>query len=479
MKREAKIGTKLTAAFGGLLGVVLGLSVVSLLQNTGLTRELNRAVRVTAQKQFLAGEISAATAKMLALERGVVLGSILQQAEVVAQQKREFSKVADQAGQRLAEFRPLVEDQAARGLAGALGEQLASVNQGHREMMQLLDRQQFDQVQKTFDERVLPRLRQIEEQAQSLVRQEQSRLASAAASAQSSGTRSRWLIAVFAILSLCGGAAGLVMVAQTNRTLREVARGVAEEADRVASAAAQVCTAGQTVARGASDQAASLEQTAASMSEINAVTHQNADHSRSTAELMRSAEAAVSEAEQTIREMSASMREISASGEKITKVVKLIDDIAFQTRILSLNAAVEAARAGVAGAGFAVVADQVGRLAEQCAEAATQTGQMVEDTVGRVRQGESKLTRTAGAVHSVVQQAARVKQLVDEVCAGNQEQARGIDEVAKAVSQMQQVTQRTAAGAQQSAAAGEDLDRRARSLEAVVSRMRNLVGEAA
>lgn len=479
MKRETRIGTKLTGAFGGLLAVVLGLSVVSLMQSTGLTRELNQAVRVTAQKQFLAGEISAATAKMLALERGVVLGSILQQPEVVAQHKQEFGKVADQAGQRLAEFRPLVEDQEARGLAAALGEQLASVDQGHREMMQLLDRQQFDQVQKTFDERVLPRLRQIEAQAQSLVRQEQSRLASAAASAQSSGNRSRLLIAVFAMLSVCGGAAGLVMVAQTNRSLREVARGVAEEAERVASAAAQVCAAGQTVARGASDQAASLQQTAASMSQINAVTHQNADHSRSTAELMRSAEAAVTEAEQTIREMSASMREISASGEKITKVVKLIDDIAFQTRILSLNAAVEAARAGVAGAGFAVVADQVGRLAEQCAEAATQTGQMVEDTVSRVREGEAKLMRTAGAVHTVVQQAAKVKQLVDEVSAGNQEQARGIDEVTKSVSLMQEVTQRTAAGAQQSAAAGEDLDRRSRSLEAVVARMRALVGETA
>jgi methyl-accepting chemotaxis protein/methyl-accepting chemotaxis protein-1 (serine sensor receptor) len=184
----------------------------------------------------------------------------------------------------------------------------------------------------------------------------------------------------------------------------------------------------------------------------------------------------VGAAELTIREMSVSMHEISVSGEKITKVVKLIDDIAFQTKILSLNAAVEAARAGSAGAGFAVVAEQVGHLAQECAEAARSTAEMIDGTVAGVRDGSQKLVKAAEAIQEVVKHSSQVKVLVDEVHVGSQEQARGIDQVARAVTQMQEVTQKTASNAEEGAASGRELDGHANRLNKLVERMHELVG---
>jgi methyl-accepting chemotaxis protein/methyl-accepting chemotaxis protein-1 (serine sensor receptor) len=475
MWSNVRIGRKLLAGFGAMLAVALALGTAWVFQSHGLTKELESAVNVTARKQHLAGEIRTSSAEMLAAENAIVLGSVLQRSALVSQSKQTFREQLNRMQKALADFRPL-SDANALSTVSALEGQLASAGRAHEDMMQFLDKQQFDLVQKTFDDIVQPRLREIGTQAEALGRQEDDRLGAAATKAEAQRGGAYWMIALFMALTLAAACAVSLVVVQANTSLRKLASDVSRGAEQVASAAVQVCSASQSLAQCSSEQAAALEETSASMEEMSSVTHKNSENSRSTASLMNESEEVVDAAEKTVRELSVSMQEISVSGEKITKVVKMIDDIAFQTKILSLNAAVEAARAGAAGAGFAVVAEQIGHLAQECAVAARNTAEMIDDTVARVRDGGDKLNRAAGAIQEVVKHAARVKILVDEVNVGSQEQSKGIDQVSRAVAQMQQMTQQTAANAEETASAGRELDTYAEALNRVVRRMHTLIG---
>jgi methyl-accepting chemotaxis protein/methyl-accepting chemotaxis protein-1 (serine sensor receptor) len=169
------------------------------------------------------------------------------------------------------------------------------------------------------------------------------------------------------------------------------------------------------------------------------------------------------------------MREINTQSGKISKIIKVIDEIAFQTNILALNAAVEAARAGEAGMGFAVVAGEVRNLAERSAQAARDTAELIEESISKSIDGKVKMDQVAVAIQLIVEEFGKVKTLVDEVNQGSQEQTRGIEEVAKAVIQMQTVTQSTAAGAEESAAAAEDLNTQSEALKNVVRRLTAMV----
>jgi methyl-accepting chemotaxis protein/methyl-accepting chemotaxis protein-1 (serine sensor receptor) len=251
---------------------------------------------------------------------------------------------------------------------------------------------------------------------------------------------------------------------------------MAASAERVSSAASQVSGAGQLLAQGASEQAASLEETSASTEEIASITRKNADHSLQVAGLMQQSARDASEVNQTLDRMMEKMKEIEASSNKIARIIKVIDEIAFQTNILALNAAVEAARAGEAGLGFAVVADEVRNLAQRCAQAARDTAGLIEESIATSRDGNAQLDQVAGAVRSMTESSVKVKTLVDEVNQGSQEQARGMDQISRAVVQMEQVTQNTAAGAQQSAAAGSELNGYAGGLRTLVHEMREMVG---
>lgn len=475
MFNNAKIGTRLLAGFGVMLAISLVLSAAWLVQSRRLTKALEEAVNATAKKQQLAGEIRTSSAEMLLSENGIVLGSVLQRADAVARSKEEFQSQFSKMKTAIAEFRPLSDSTSSSNL-DRLDTQLAVAGAAHQQMMSSLDKQQFDMVQKTFDDAVQPRLREISGQADVLVRQEGEHLGQAGITARSAASQAYWLNGIFLLLALGAGGLVLMVLQHINNSLRTLAAQIGSDAGRVAGAATQVCSTSQSLAQVSTEQAAALQETSASMEEMNSVTHRNRDNSKSMVSLMEESETVVASAERTVRELSVSMEEITKSGEKITKVVKIIDNIAFQTKILSLNAAVEAARAGAAGAGFAIVAEQVGRLAQECAEAAHSTAQMIDDTVTRVREGGAKLGRTAGAIQSVVQFSGRIKSLVDEVNVGSQEQARGIDQVTSAVIQMRQMTEQAAGNAQETANAGQELDSYAEALNNIVCELDRLVG---
>ncbi|HXE14960.1 MAG TPA: methyl-accepting chemotaxis protein [Bryobacteraceae bacterium] len=244
---------------------------------------------------------------------------------------------------------------------------------------------------------------------------------------------------------------------------------------RIASAAGEVAASSQTLAQGASEQAATLEETSASGQEMNAMTQRSAENSQSAAALMREVDIRVARANEALSLLVASMGQISDSSERIAGIIKVIDDIAFQTNILALNAAVEAARAGEAGMGFAVVADEVRNLAQRCAVAARDTTTLIKESAGNAKAGRVRLDEVSSLIHDITQNSSKVKTLVDEVNQAGTEQARGIDQVSRALSQLEKVTQQNAANAEESAAASEELRSQTEVMKAVVNTFEQLL----
>jgi methyl-accepting chemotaxis protein/methyl-accepting chemotaxis protein-1 (serine sensor receptor) len=270
-------------------------------------------------------------------------------------------------------------------------------------------------------------------------------------------------------------AVAVCVVRGINAALRRIVAFLSDSADQVSSASAQVSSAGVSLAQATTEQAASLEETSASTEEIASMTRKNAGHSKASADLIAVVNTRVSEANRSLEDMVKAMHGITVSSGKIANIIRVIDEVAFQTNILALNAAVEAARAGSAGQGFAVVADEVRNLAQRCAQAARETGVLIGESTGMSQQGEETLGQVVKSVRSITDSASQVKTLVDQVSVAAQEQTLGLDQIARAISEMERVTQQSAAGAEESASAAQELSAQADSMRDVVAHLSMLV----
>jgi methyl-accepting chemotaxis protein/methyl-accepting chemotaxis protein-1 (serine sensor receptor) len=309
------------------------------------------------------------------------------------------------------------------------------------------------------------------------IAQEELRLTTARGDEALSSIGPARMLSIFLIvLALAVGAGVIWVVRSINTVLQGSIAELNDGAEQVATAAGQVSSSSQSLAQGASQQAASLEETSASSEEINSMARKNTDNSRSTAELLARSQEKVNQANRYLEDMVTSMDLITDSSGKISKIIKVIDEIAFQTNILALNAAVEAARAGEAGMGFAVVADEVRSLAQRSAQAAKDTASLIEDSITRSGEGKVKVDQVALAIRAVTEDSAKVKVMVDEVSLGSEEQSRGIDQIGRAIVQMEHVTQTNAASAEESAAAAEELSAQSETLKDVIARLHEMVG---
>lgn len=346
----------------------------------------------------------------------------------------------------------------------------------HMQVVALSDGGSFAAAQQIITGTATPLLKAAEEAAQSIVRRHETAMSDANVEAAASYAYSRLFTLLVIGLAVMVGVLGMWFARAINVSLRTVSRELAEGAELVVDASSQMSVSAQSMSQGASEQAASLEETSASMEEMASMTRRNAENSHQAATLMGETARVVESSNEALSDMVSSMSSIKDSSNRVSKIIKTIDEIAFQTNILALNAAVEAARAGEAGMGFAVVADEVRNLAQRSAQAAKDTAGLIEEAITSSSEGSTKVEQVAGAFRAITQRVTEVKGLVDNVSVASKQQALGNDQVLQSIHQMEKVTQTTAATAEESAAACEQLNTQADITMRLVERLESMVG---
>lgn len=273
------------------------------------------------------------------------------------------------------------------------------------------------------------------------------------------------------VATVLGLGIAFFMTRSTTKSIKAIADQVSSGSEQTSAAASQVNSSSQSLAEGASEQAASLEETSSSLEEMASMTQRNAENAKKANDLGRQARNAADSGMKDMEEMTAAMHEIKTSSDDIAKIIKTIDEIAFQTNILALNAAVEAARAGEAGMGFAVVAEEVRALAQRSAQAAKETADKIEGALRRSERGVLISGKVAQALNDIAAKVREVDQLTSEVANASGEQSQGIGQLNTAVSQMDKVTQSNAASAEESASAAEELNAQAEVLSKVAQEL--------
>lgn len=252
----------------------------------------------------------------------------------------------------------------------------------------------------------------------------------------------------------------------------ELLSGIAVAAEQVSSGAKQVSDSSMSLSQGATEQASSIEQLNASLEEISSQTKLNAQNADEANKLAETARADAEQGNTRMQEMLKAMEEINESSSNISKIIKVIDDIAFQTNILALNAAVEAARAGQHGKGFAVVAEEVRNLAARSANAAKETTEMIEGSIKKAEYGTKIANETNVALNKIADSVAKAAVLVKDIAVASNEQASGIAQVNQGVMQVSKVVQTNSATSQESAAASEELSSQAAMLKETVGKFK-------
>ena len=261
----------------------------------------------------------------------------------------------------------------------------------------------------------------------------------------------------------------MTALAAMNSSLLQVVGEVRSGTDTIAIASAEIASGNLDLSSRTEEQASSLEQTASAMEELTSTVKQNADNARQAKQLSLSASSVAGDCGKVVGDVITTMDSISASSRKIVDIISVIDGIAFQTNILALNAAVEAARAGEQGRGFAVVASEVRNLAQRSAAAAKEIKTLIDDSVSQVSAGTAQVQHAGKTMAEVVDSVRRVSDVVSEITAAGEEQSVGIEEVNRAIIQMDSVTQQNAALVEEAAAAAAALQEQAAKLASVVS----------
>lgn len=252
--------------------------------------------------------------------------------------------------------------------------------------------------------------------------------------------------------------------------LNEVMSNIQTAADQVATGAKQISEVSVTLSQGSTEQASSVEQLTSSTEEIASQTRQNADSSNEANKIADAARQNAIVGNNQMKEMLGAMEEINAASQNISKIIKVIDEIAFQTNILALNAAVEAARAGQHGKGFAVVAEEVRNLAARSANAAKETTELIEGSIKKVEGGTRIANETATALQQIVDDIAKVATIIGDIATASNEQAIGINQINQGIMQVSQVVQASSANLEETAATSEELASQADMLKEQVNR---------
>ncbi|HUB82833.1 MAG TPA: methyl-accepting chemotaxis protein [Bryobacteraceae bacterium] len=470
------IGKQIGLSIGGMVTACLLVGGVGWWYISALGDRLDQAYKVSGRQAELAGELKAQVLTFRLQNRGLLLFSHIKDNGEVAKCSEAFDKAMESSFSLVARIQPLLRTDRGRqrmeDIRSAI-EQYRTLQLGVRQLLaagKLREATAYDRANMVaaggriivaFDE---------------FTKQKNAKDAALLADAESL-PHTASLVLLAGLLCCAAIAIGIgSFMRRATAQLQTTASELGQAARQIGSAASQVSSASSSLAQGASEQAASLEETSASSAEVNAMAGKNTELGREAARIVAQSAERFDQTSRLLDETVTAMREIHGQSGKISKIIKAIDEIAFQTNILALNAAVEAARAGEAGMGFAVVADEVRNLAQRSAQAARDTAALIEESIARSQDGKSKVDQVADAIRLIIAEAAKVKSLVDAMSAGSTQQATGTEQIVRAITQMEQVTQQTAANAEQGAAAAEELNAQSVALKEIMSRLGEMVG---
>ncbi len=252
--------------------------------------------------------------------------------------------------------------------------------------------------------------------------------------------------------------------------LRNMVSEIAQAASSISNGAGEISQGNTDLSQRTEEQASSIEETASTMEEMTSVVKQNADNARQANQLASGAKQQAEKGGEVVSAAVNAMSEINTSSKKIEDIISVIDEIAFQTNLLALNAAVEAARAGEQGRGFAVVAGEVRNLAQRSAAAAKEIKGLIKDSVSKVEEGSRLVDESGNTLDEIVVASKKVSDIIAEIAAAGQEQAAGIDQINKAITQLESVTQQNAALVEEAAAASESMASQSKGLQQMVTR---------
>ena len=469
------VGFKLFSGVGALVFLLVAVGGLSVNALSGVKRELDTATGQTVRKIELAFEMQETVVRFRSEQRRGLLGAFAQDPATVKAAQERIKALTTHFRDKVDEVTGYLVTEKGRAIVAEIRKHESEWSASDKQVFELLARGENEPAWKLARETGNPLVDRIDELNNELLGMQQAFLKEARASADAAYNTTRMMLLVALGFALAVGAIVVFVVRQIVSSLRAASGELRQGAEQVVAAAGQVSTSSQSLSQGATEQAASLEETSASMEEMAPMTRQNAANAQSAAEVMQQVDARVKDSNSALADMVVSMNDIHESSQQVGRIIKTIDEIAFQTNILALNAAVEAARAGEAGMGFAVVADEVRSLAQRSAQAAKDTAALIEASTAKAEAGTSKVQHVSTLISGISESMANAKRLVDEVSSASNQQAQGIDQVTQAVSQMEKVTQTTAATAEESAAASEELNAQAEASIQVVGLLQRLV----